>query len=409
MLKRLSMKVRSCPQDDRTAQDDKTFTFSEMRSIERLLAHRNAGLERIQPLTEARTLTTLTMQEETFINFSSNDYLGLAQHPAVKKACCESIEKYGVGSSASFAVSGYFAPHQHCEEKCAAFLNRESAILFNTGYLANLGVITTFATPHRVILADKHCHASLLDGIILSRAKHYRYRHHDLSHCENLLRAHPASLLITEGVFSMDGSISALPALSKLAKQNNALLMVDDAHGLGELGQTGRGTPEHHHLSEADIPILVTPLGKAMGCFGAIVAGRKEVIESLRQFAKTYRYTTALPPAIASAIIAALDIIEKETWRYETLQALIQFFIEEAKSRNLQLASGHPTPIQSIMVGTSQKALSVQNKLRQRGYFVSCIRPPTVPKNTARIRISLNCLQQQKDIIGLLDLLNKND
>jgi 8-amino-7-oxononanoate synthase len=374
----------------------------------KLLKNKNCGLSRERFLIENRDSDTILVNSRSLINFSSNDYLATSTHPKVKKAFIEGIERYGAGSGSSALISAFYTPHQVLEEKLAEFLHRDRAILFNSGYLANLGVMTTFANRHTTIISDKFCHASILDGVALSRAKHDRYHHNNTHHCEALLSKRQQNcLLITEGVFSMAGDISPTDKLAVLAKRYLATLIVDDAHGIGVLGNNGGGICEHYQLNQDDIPCLITPLGKAFGSTGAVVSGNKSLIDGLIQFARTYRYTTALPPAISLATIESLNIISKEPWRREKLQNLISIFILEAKSRRLPIVSDDPTPIKSILVGSNETALKVKKNLMQQGFFVSCIRPPSVPTGTARIRISLNCLHKEKDIIRLLDLLAK--
>src|SRR5579883_438772 len=345
------------------------------------------------------------------INFCSNDYLNLATHPAIKNALIKGAQEFGLGSTSSPVVSGYSRAHRLLEETFAKFLNRESALLFNSGYHANLGVLTTFASRNSVIIADKLCHASLIDGIVLSRANYYRYHHNNLAHAESLLNKimGQEKLLVTESVFSMQGSISNIKKLADIANRYQAMLIVDDAHGVGVLGEQGGGICDYYQLSQHAVPCLITPLGKALGSMGAIVSGANDVIEELLQSARTYHYSTALPPVICFATVTAIKIIQEESWRRKKLQHLITFFNHEAKIRSLPLVSHDATPIKSILVGENKTTLELQHYLMQFGYFVSCIRPPTVPINTARLRISLNCAHEEKQIIHLLDLIHNYD
>jgi 8-amino-7-oxononanoate synthase len=346
-------------------------------------------------------------KKKLVVSFSSNDYLNIAKHPDVIKAYQHGAEECGLGSGAAPLVSGYTKSHQQLEEAFAEFLNRDKALLLNSGYHANLGVITTFADRSTTVIADKLCHASLIDGIVLSRAKHKRYHHHDMSQAERLLREHQHqdTLLITESVFSMQGDIANVKKLSALAKNNQALLIVDDAHGIGVLGNRGGGICDYYQLSQQEVPCLITPFGKALGSFGAMVTGKADLIEALVQCARTYRYSTALPPAVCQATLAALKILTHESWRRSQLQHLITFFITEAKSRNLPLASFDATPIKSVVIGSNKATLDMQTKLMASGFFVSCIRPPTVPVNQACVRLSLNCTHTEEQIIRLLDLM----
>ena len=352
-----------------------------------------------------RNNTSIVIDGKKLVNFCSNDYLNLASHPTIRKAFIAGVNKYGMGSSSSSLISGYYQPQHELEERFAEFLQRDRAILFNSGYHANLGVITTLAKRDSTIISDRLCHASIIDSIVLSRAKHHRYQHNDYKHAATLLNKPQKNLLITEGVFSMEGDISPLKKFAQLA---NTTLMVDDAHGFGVLGKNGRGSCEHHKLTQTEVACLVTPLGKAFGSVGAIVSGSNELIETLVQFARTYIYTTALPPAISHAGLAALKIIDHENWRREKLQSLIAHFNQQAQLRNLPLISCAQTPIKSILTTDNKTTLLLQQKIAAKGYFVSCIRPPTVPKNTARIRVTLNCMHTETQIIELLDLLAEN-
>lgn len=358
---------------------------------------------------EHREGNLIRIAGKSLIHFCSNDYLQIAAHDEVKRALAEAASKHGLGSSASALVSGYSQSHSQLEKAFAAFFKRDRALLFNSGYHANLGVITAFANRHSTLIADKYCHASLNDGALLSRAKYYRYLHSDMQHAEALLRLKQKkdSLLITESVFSMQGDIAPIHQLKSLACKYNAMLIVDDAHGLGVLGEHGAGITEFLALSQQDIPCLITPLGKALGSVGAIVSGSESTIEALLQFSRTYRYSTALPPAICEASLVALSILREQTWRRVKLHKLCQFFIKECKQRNLKLISDECTPIKSVLISSSESALNIQRSLMTKGLFVSCIRPPTVPTHLTCIRISLNCMHKESQIIYLLDQLKE--
>jgi 8-amino-7-oxononanoate synthase len=349
----------------------------------------------------------LTVNGKTGINFCSNDYLGIATDPQIKRVFSQAAQQYGLGSSASAMVSGYSKAHQMLEEQFAAFTHRECALLFNSGYHANLGVITTFAHRHSAIIADKFLHASLIDGIQLSRSRYYRYHHHDLHHAEILLQHNQGlcPLVVTESIFSIQGDIANLKEIAALASQYQAMLIVDDAHAIGILGKNGSGSSNHFQLTADQLPCVVTPLGKAPGSMGALVAGDKVMIEALLQLARPYRYSTALPVAHCYATSAALTMLQTDHWRRDKLQQLIHRFIRAAKEREFTLLSHHPTPIKSILIGSSQLALAAQQHLQQHGLFTACIRPPTVPINAACIRISLNCLHTEEQIDQLLDRL----
>lgn len=328
------------------------------------------------------------------INFAGNDYLNLAQDDRVKRAFIAGVNEYGFGSGSSPLLSGYTRAHQELEEYFASVRGHERALFFNSGYHANLGVITTFANRSTPVIADKHCHASIIDAITLSRAPHYRFHHQDMQHAETLLQQHTSALLISESVFSMTGAVTDTNQLSNLAKKYHALLMIDDAHGYGIINQT-----------PCDNNIIVTPFGKTIAGMGAAVSGSHDMIEYLLQKARTYCYSTALPPAVCRAALQSLQIIQQEHWRIERLRELISFFHMEAAARHLTLISTDLTPIKCILSGSNQQTLDIQARLLKHGIFAAAIRPPTVPKSTSRIRISLSIAHTEADIIKLLDLM----
>lgn len=378
---------------------------SRLQSL--LTAHESQHLLRVRTPVLARDETHVIVDGKSLINFCSNDYLNLSTHPDVIAAFIKSANEFGLGSGSSPAICGYSRLHQQLEEAFAEFLKRDRAILFNSGYHANLGVISALANRETDIIADKLCHASIIDGIVLSRAKHRRYQHSDIAHARALLHASKSQekLLITESVFSMEGNIAPVCELAQLAAEHRATFIVDDAHGIGVLGKHGAGICEHLQLSQHDVPCLIAPLGKSPGGFGAVVSGSHELIETLLQLSRTYRYSTAMPAAICAATLTALTILSTEYERREKLQSLIQFFVKEALQRNLPLTSTDLTPIKSILTGSNLATLEMQKTLMARGFFVSCIRPPTVPKNKARIRISLTCAHTETQITQLLDVL----
>jgi 8-amino-7-oxononanoate synthase len=346
------------------------------------------------------------------VNFCSNDYLGLAKHPAVVKAFQDAAAKYGVGSGASHLVTGHGPEHEALEVALAEFTGREKALVYSTGYMANMGVIGALADQNAVLVSDKLNHASLIDGCRMSGARSLRYRHGDAGHACEMLSALDAAidtrLLITDGVFSMDGDVAPLPELARAARQAGAWLVVDDAHGLGLVGETGRGTCEHYGLSAGDVPVLIGTFGKAFGTFGAFVAGEADLIDFLIQKSRTYIYTTALPPALAAATRAALDVSQREPWRREKVlalgqkvrRALPQFFPEV---RNVQPG----TTILPVVMGESQRALAASKTLESKGFLVTAIRPPTVPAGTARLRITLSAAHEESQVDGLIAALGE--
>jgi len=348
----------------------------------------------------------LQVDGKSLVNFCSNDYLGLAGHPDIAAALKAGVDQYGTGSGASHLISGHSTAHQHLEEQLAAFTGRPRALLFSTGYMANLGVINALVNRHDLVLEDQLNHASLLDGGHLSRADYKRYKHNNVQQLDYLLEQSTASrkLIVTDGVFSMDGDLAPLPEMSAVAAQHSGWLMVDDAHGVGVLGATGAGIVEQQGLTVEQVPILMGTLGKSFGTFGAFVAGSEALIETLIQFARTYIYTTALPPAIAAASSASLQLVRREHWRREHLQQLIQRFRDGAQQLGLQLMDSQ-TPIQPLLINNDQLVMEVNQQLRSRGFMVGAIRPPTVPAGSGRLRITLSASHSNQQIDQLLDAL----
>lgn len=338
--------------------------------------------------------------------FCSNDYLGLAQDPRVVEAFTRAAADHGVGSGAAHLVSGHRHEHQRLEEELAEFLGRERALLFSTGYLANLGVIDALCGEGDAVFEDKLNHASLLDGARLSGARLVRYAHGDCEHLAQRLVQTDARrrLIVTDGVFSMDGDIAPLRRLAEVARAHEAMLMVDDAHGIGVLGAAGAGSVAHVGLASREVPVLVGTLGKAFGSFGAFVAGDSALIDWLVQRARTFIYTTALPPAVAAASRASLSIIRSEPARRERLCALISRFRAGVTELGLPLLASE-TPIQPLLVGEAEAALALSSALERRGFLVTAIRPPTVPRNTARLRVTLSAAHTEAQVDALLSAL----
>ncbi len=333
------------------------------------------------------------------LNFASNDYLGLIQHPAINAAMIAGIKQYGIGSGSSAMVTGYFNEHDSIEREFAQWLGFDKTILFSSGYCANLGVMTALLNRDDTVISDKLCHASLLDGIQLSRAKHYRYQHNDVMHLQKIAAKVKPDMIVSESIFSMQGDIAPIADLMSIAERYQAGLVIDDAHGVGILGCDGRGASEH----QSKLLCMVMPLGKAFNAMGAIVAGNGKIIESILQFSRSYRYSTALPPALCCALRATLKIIQEETWRLQALNDNIAFFNTEALVRKLPLVSTDKTPIRAIIIGDSQKTVWLQEQLIKQGICVAAIRAPTVQQNSTRLRISLNSLHTQAEIVYLLD------
>ena len=344
----------------------------------------------------------------TLVDFSSNDYLGLARHPALAATMSAAATALGAGSAASHLVSGHGTEHERLEEELAAFTQRERALLFSTGYMANLAVMSALAGRGERILLDRLSHASLIDGALLSGAALVRYRHADGEAAARALGEDlpGAALIGTDGVFSMDGDLAPLPALSSAARRADAWLVVDDAHGLGVVGASGRGTLEEFGLRSAEVPVLIGTLGKAFGSFGAFVAGDAGLIEYLIQKARSYIYTTALPQPVAAASRKALELAEREDWRRTRLSALIERFRRHAAECQVPLGPSR-TPIQPIVLGSEAAVLAAQRELEAEGLLVIAIRPPTVPKGTARLRVALTAAHTESEIDQLAEALGR--
>ena len=344
-----------------------------------------------------------------FLQFCSNDYLGLANHPKLVSAMQNAAATYGVGGGASHLVCGHSSLHHQLEERLADITGRDRALLFSTGYMANLGAVTALMGKGDHILEDRLNHASLLDAGLLSGARFQRFQHNDLDDLERRLKKLPLEglrLIVVDAVFSMDGDIAPLPELAALAKRYNAYLMADDAHGFGVLGKAGAGCSELFGLDQDQLPVLMGTLGKGIGSFGAFVAGSEVLIESLIQFARPYIYTTAMPPAVAAASLASLDILQSESWRREHLQRLIKHFRDGAAGLALPMMDSE-TAIQPLLVGEEFQAIAISKGLEAEGVLVSAIRPPTVAAGQSRLRITLSAAHSEADIDRLLDALNK--
>lgn len=375
-----------------------------------LEARRSAGTLRRLRERQGPQSKNLWLDGKPLLSFISNDYLGLANHPAVKNAFAAEAARTA-GSGAAHLLSGHSRLHQQCQERLADFLGVPRVLLFSTGYMANLGVIDALVGRGDVVIEDKLNHASLLDGARLSDARLMRYNHNDMTSLHQ--RLHTASdfrrrLIVVDGVFSMDGDLAPLPEIIDLATEHRAGVLVDDAHGFGVIGKQGRGSLAHWQLDNTQMPVYMGTLGKALGTAGAFVAADDIVIDTLIQSARSYVYTTAQPDAIAAATLAALDCLQRDHWRQDKLQSLIQRFRTGAEQLGLQLM-GSTTPIQPVVIGDSRKAVRIGQQLEQAGILAGVIRPPTVPKNTARLRVTLSASHTEEDIDLLLNALEQSD
>ena len=348
------------------------------------------------------------------INFASNDYLGLSQNSSIKKAIINGINKYGNGGSSSHLVSGHTEAHQNIEKITKNNIGFASSILFSSGYLANLGIITTIAEKDSFIYADKLNHASLNDACILSRGKFIRFPHNDMVALENHLKNNKTKkkkFIVTDGVFSMDGDIANIPELVKLAKKYDAYLYIDDAHGYGVLGKNGQGVLEHYEQKDSikkivkDRIIYTLTLSKAVGVSGALVCANKKIVDLVINKSRTYIYTTAEQPALMYGIKRSFDIIKKNHSLRRKVNDHIYLFRRLINHKNLLVDS--ITPIQPLVIGDDKKVIKISNLLIELGFYVPAIRPPTVPKESARLRVSISALHSKEDIKKLAQAINK--
>lgn len=343
------------------------------------------------------------------VAFASNDYLGLANEPALVSAATTAATRWGVGSGASHLVSGHSGAHDLLERRLAAFVGAEAALSFSTGYMANLAVIPALLGRDGAVFSDRLNHASLIDSTLLSRAKYHRYTHVDMAQLARMLEESPArrKLIVSDAVFSMDGDIAPVTELLTLAERHDAYLLIDDAHGFGVLGPQGRGTLAEAGLTSPRL-ILMATLGKAAGVAGAFVAATTTVIDWLIQKSRPYIFTTAAPPMLAETLCVALALIEQGDWRRTHLQALVARLATGAQGLKWQLLPSR-TAIQALLVGDNDAALALSRALWHEGYWVPAIRPPTVPLGTARLRISISATHTEAQVDGLIAALRRNE
>lgn len=382
-------------------------TIEQLR--ERLRGRENKKLYRRRLTLESPQQTHVSMAGREYLAFCSNDYLGLANHPQLIAAVCQGARQYGVGAGASHLISGHFSAHHALEDALARFTGFPRALLFSTGYMANAGVVTALVGRGDMIFADKLNHASLNDAALVSQAKFSRYPHLNLAALERQLAVSQAKckLVMTDAVFSMDGDIAPAADLLALCEKYDAWLMLDDAHGFGVLGLQGRGTASYCSISSPRIVYMAT-LGKAAGVFGAFVAAQPEMIETLIQQARSYIYTTAAPPLLSHVLLKSLELIEWEEWRREKLAQLAARLIKEVQPLRWKLLPS-VTPIQPLIIGENDVTLQISEALRERGILVPAIRPPTVPRGSARLRISLSALHSMDDVARLGAALRELD
>lgn len=371
-----------------------------------LALRQSQGLYRQRQIVEGPQSVRLKVDGETLLSFCSNDYLGLASDDRLIKAWQQGADKYGVGAGASHLITGHHQVHHELEQALAEFMGTDRALLFSTGYMANMAIAASLLGRHDSIFEDKLNHASLLDGARLASARLHRYPHNDTKKLALALADNPdqKKLIMTDGVFSMDGDQANVKKLSSLATKASAYLLVDDAHGIGVLGEQGRGSLAAAGLKiNADTLVMAT-LGKAFGVFGAFVAGSESMIETLIQLGRSYIYTTALPPAIATTLLVSLKIVREEQWRRDKLKDHVARFHRGAEQLGLALDPSE-TPIQPLVFGSAASAVAASQKLRESGLLVTAIRPPTVPEGSARLRITFSANHEPQDIDQLLTAL----
>jgi len=371
-----------------------------------LAVRKHQQLYRTRQTLEGAQGVRVRIDGHEYLSFCSNDYLGLANHPRVIEAMKEGADRFGVGSGAAHLVTGHSYAHQALEEDLAAFTGRPRVLLFSTGYMANLGVVSALAGRDDCIFEDRLNHASLIDAAALSHARLIRYRHNDTEKLKEKMSGvtKGVQLIASDAVFSMDGDCAQVAGLARLASDSDAWLLVDDAHGFGVLGENGRGWFLDQLSEVPDNALLMATLGKGLGTFGAFVAGTEDLIETLVQQARTFIYTTAPPPAIAWATRTALRLVDEGEHLRERLRELVQRFRNGANELGLPLMTSE-TPIQPLLVGGAESALRLSERLRACGLLVPAIRPPTVPKGSARLRITLSAAHEPAHIDRLLDVI----
>ena len=377
------------------------------RLAQQLAELERRGLRRSRLVRQGPQGPRIVADGQEVLAFCSNDYLGLASHPRIVEAAIEAASRYGVGEGASHLLSGHSTAHERLETKLAEFMQMPRALLFSTGYQANIGAVTALAGPEDAIFSDELNHASLIDGVRLSRARVVRYPHVDIGFLSEALAESDATtkLIVTDGVFSMDGDIAPLPAVLDLCERHDAWLLVDDAHGFGVIGPGGRGALAHFGLRSPRL-VYVGTLGKAAGVAGAFVAGAEEIVETVLQRARTYIYTTAAPAMLAAAIETSLQLIGEDEWRRERLRKLIAVLRHGMREGERGLAPSD-TPIQPLVLGANSDAVRASAALRERGILVPAIRPPTVPEGSARLRISLSAAHSEQEVLRLAAALNE--
>ncbi len=367
------------------------------------------GLYRTRRTISSAQGPVVLINDKEYLNFSSNDYLGLANSDILKAVMVEAVNEYGLGSGSSQLVMGHSVAHQLLEYKLAEFLNRDAALVFSSGYMANLAIASVLIDSNTIILQDKLNHASLIDAGRLSNGKLVRYRHSDIDHLKTLLEKYKLNNLVvmTDGVFSMDGDFAPVAEIVSLCKTYNAVLIIDDAHGLGVLGDTGAGLLELENLDQSQVPLLIGTFGKSFGGCGAFVSGSAIFVDAFIQKARTYIYTTAMLPSIAAAMTQAVEVVANADEHRKNLCSLVELFKELMREENLD-ASVSSSHIQPFIVGSADETLELSDALFQNNILAAAIRPPTVPKNTSRLRLSFTAAHNKKQIACLVQEIKNN-
>ena len=376
------------------------------RFAQQIADRKAAGLYRQHPAIDSYQGRLLQNKQGAYLNFSGNDYLGLATEPQLVKALVEGAERFGVGSSGSPLVTGHHYAHRALSDVLCDWLGVDDVLLFSSGFAANQVMLQHLADKTDYLLLDKLCHASLIDAALNSDAPYKRFPHQDLAALEMLLQRYPSALVVTEGVFSMDGDSPDLSAVSALCKTNKADLLLDDAHALGVLGKEGKGSWDAQGLESGDMLCLMANFGKALAGQGAFLAGAATVIDYLRQFARHYIYSTALSPALCWAMKTSVELSRSQDWRRAKLNDNIQLFKTLAAGAGFMLLPSN-TAIQPLIIGDSDKAMLISSSLKKQGIWLSAVRPPTVPQGSARLRITLSALHQSDDIHFLVQKLEQ--
>ena len=382
-----------------------SFSFIAEQLAERKAQH----LHRASIPINGKQSRYIVVNGKQYLNFSSNDYLGLASDPALVNAWKKGADLFGIGSGGSYLVTGYNQVHHDVTQQLQEWLGVESIALFNSGYSANQAIIKLLLSNNDLLIQDKLNHASLMEAGCNSPAKMQRFKHNDMQHLQTILNTNSEvdnKLVISEGVFSMDGDCAPIDSLQQRCQSHQAWLMVDDAHGLGVLGKEGKGSASAQHIDNSELDIYMSTFGKALGIGGAFVSGSHQLIDYITNFSKPYIYTTGLPPAMVYCIGESARLVQTQQWRRDHLSELIAYFKLLAVQFDLPLMASN-TAIQPVLIGLSDTAIAISNTLKKSGIWTTAIRPPTVPNNTARLRVTLTVNHQKQDIEFLVKQIKR--